>query len=119
MPTSDDFENGPLVDHGVTVIKTPVTVTNDNVTGDIERADGTPVNISAVFTNPNILHQLEQEGEIEDSEVIVAVKGEVTISKEDKLTWNSYVFRVTSVSPRYFGANLIFKKVIIKLITPA
>lgn len=117
MVTDADFTNGPLADHGVTVSRTPVTRTNDNVTGDLERSDGTPVNIQAVFTNPQILHQLEQEGEIEDSEVIVAVKGDVTINKEDKLAWNSYVFRVTSVSPRYFGSNLIFKKVITKLIT--
>ena len=119
MPTSADFEAGPLVDHGVTVSKTPVTVANDNVTGDLEKTDGTPANIQAVFTNPQILHQLEREGQIEDSEVIVLVKGDVTINKEDKLTWNSFVFRVQSVSPRYFQTNLIFKRLVTKLITPS
>lgn len=118
-PTSADFESGPLADHGVTVSRTPVTVTNDNVTGDIERLDGTPVNISAVLMNPDIIHDLEKAGEQENAEVNMYVKGDVTINKEDKITWNSYIFRVWAVKPRYFNGNLIMKKVTLKLITPA
>ncbi len=119
MVTSDDFENGPLSDHGVTVTRTPVTETQNNVTGDRDFTDGTDVSISAVFTNPSIIYDLENRGEQENSEVIAAVKGDVTIVKGDKLTWNSFVFRVESVSPRYFGANLIHKKLVLTLITPA
>ena len=119
MPTSNDFLNGPLVDHGVTVSRTPVTETQNNVTGDRDFTDGTPVNIQAVFTNPSIVYDLENRGEQENAEVIAAVKGDVTVNKGDKLTWNSYIFRVESVTPRYFGPNLIHKKLVLTLITPA
>ena len=118
MPTNSDFEDGPLKDHGVTVVRTPVTETQDNVTGDRVFSDASTVNISAVFTNPNLIYDLENRGEQENAEVIAAVKGDVTIIKGDKLSWNSYVFRVESVTPRYFGANLIFKKLTLTLITP-
>ena len=118
MPTNADFENGPLKDHGVTVSRTPVTEVQHNVTGDRVFTDGSPVNISAVFTNPNLVHDLANRGEQENAEVIAVVKGDVTIIKGDKLSWNSYVFRVESVMPRYFGSDLIFKKLILTLITP-
>lgn len=119
MPTSSDFENGPLVDLGVTVSHIPVTEAQNNVTGDRDFTDGTAISIQAVFTNPSIIYDLENRGEQENSEVIAAVKGDVSITKGDKLTWNSYIFRVESISPRYFGPNLIHKKLSLTLITPA
>ena len=119
MVTSDDFENGPLSDLGVTVSHIPVTETQNNVTGDRDFSDGTATDIQAVFTNPTIIYDLENRGEQENSEVIAAVKGDVDITKGDKLTWKSYVFRVESISPRYFGENIIHKKLVLTLITPA
>ncbi len=119
MPTNADFENGPLVDHGVTVSLEVVTETQNNVTGDRDESFAAGTNISAVFTNPSIIYDLENRGEQENSEVIAAVKGDVSIKKGDKLTWNSFIFKVESVSPRYFGANLIHKKLVLTLLTPA
>lgn len=121
--TSEDFENGPLADHGVTVSHEVNTTTIDNLTGDRQDSFATAVNISIVFENPNIVHQLLNSGELEtsgegDSAVNAFVKGDVSISHEDRITWNSSKFKVESVSPRYFGANLIFKTIKLILMTP-
>jgi len=117
-PTSSDFENGPLRDHGVTVSLTPNTVGVDNLTGDRQDNFGTPVNISIVFENPDIVNQLLQPGETENSTVRAFIKGDVTVEHEDLITWNTAVFRVESVSFRYFDGNLIFKTVMLSLRTP-
>ena len=118
-PTRTDFENGPLADHGVTVSKVPVTLTNDNITGDRIRSSGSAADISIVFSNPDLIFTLDKQGEQENADVKAYVSGNVTVNKEDELTWNTYVFRVESVSPRYFDGNLIYKKLILRLITPA
>lgn len=118
MPTQADFIAGPLKDHGVTVVRTPNTVTDDNLTGDRQDSFGTPNNISIVFENPNIAHGVIQPGELENSEVKVFVAGDVTVNHNDLITWNTLVFRVESVSPKYFGANLIHKTIILSLRTP-
>lgn len=121
--TSADFVNSALKDHGVTVVRTPITQTTDNLTGAKIRTSGTPVNISIVFENPNqvfdLLEQGEQEGsESGDTEVRAFVKGDVTVNHEDTITWNTLVFRVENVSTRYFGSNAIFKTIKLDLITP-
>lgn len=123
IPTSSDFENGPLKDHGVTVTHEVNTITLDNLTGDRQDSYATGVSISIVFENPNKVRELIESGELEtaesgDSTVRAFVKGEVSISHEDRITWNSSKFRVESVSPRYFGANLIFNTIKLILVTP-
>lgn len=115
-PTEQDFINGPETDHGVTVSRTPTTETNDNVTGDRELTEGSPVNITMVFRNPTIMFDWKNQGEEKGATTEAFVKGSITINKEDKLTWNSLDFRVKAVSGRYFDGNLIFKKVDIILI---
>ncbi len=40
MTIADDFSNGPLNDFGVTVTRTPVTVTKDNISGQKTYSDG-------------------------------------------------------------------------------
>lgn len=117
-PTNADFENGPLRDHGVTVILTPNNPIPDNLTGDRQDNLGTPENISIVFENPSIAQDLLQPGETENSTVRAFVKGDVSIAHEDLITWNSAIFRVESVSPQYFDGNLIFKTVMLSLRTP-
>lgn len=119
IPTSDDFSSGPLADHGVTVSRTPVTKTTNNTTGSIERTDGTSVDISIVFENPGIVFEILKQGEQKNSTVRAFIKGDVTMNVEDKITWNSIVFRVEDISPQYFGANLIFKTLTMTLIQPA
>lgn len=118
IPTKEDFENGPLRDHGVTVSLTPVTKTTNNTTGSIERTDGTPFDISIVFENPSIVLEIIKQGEQTNSTVRAFVKGDVSINIEDKITWNGSVFRTEDISPQYFGANLIFKTLTMTLITP-
>ena len=102
----------------MTVSRTPNIKETDGRTGDRVDKFGTPVNVSIVFENPGIAHDLLQPGETENSTVRAFVKGDVTINHEDLITWNSAVFRVESVSPQYFDGNLILKTVMLSLRTP-
>ena len=118
-PSKSDVENGPLKDHGVTVSRTPNTPLVDNLTGDRQDNFGTPVNISIVFENPGIIFEILKQGEQENSTVKAFIKGDVTMNVEDKITWNSIIFRVEDISPQYFSTNLIFKTLTMTLIQPS
>ncbi len=113
---AEDFVNGPLADLGSSVTRTPVTKTNDNVSGDRELTDGTDATITVVFRNPNLLHQWKNQGEEKGAEAECFVSSTQAINKEDKITWQSLTFRVKEVSERYSADTLIFKKVSLELI---
>ena len=106
-----DFVNGPLADLGTSVTRTPITETNDNVTGDRIMTEGGTSSITVVFQNPNQLHQWKNQGEEKGAKMSCFVSSTQTINKEDKLTWNSLDFIVKEVSERYSADTLIFKKV--------
>lgn len=108
--------NSALKDHGVDVTHTPATITNNNVTGDREITDGTPTTIKIVFENPNLIFDLLNQGESENSDVKAFVKNDVVVNHNDKIEWNNIKFRVENVSPRYFGANHIFNTIKLFLI---
>jgi len=116
MVTEQDFIDSAQTDHGVILVRTPVTVTTDNVTGAIELTEGSTNNITAVFMNPLITFEVLEQGENKDSPVNMYVKGSETINKEDKIVWNTLTFRVESVSDRYFGTNKIIRKITMYLI---
>lgn len=115
-PTESDFINSVLADHGVSVTRTPVTKTTDNLTGDIIRTEGTPATITMVFKNPTYTYDWQNVGEEKGTITEAFVKGSQTINKEDKLTWNSLNFRVKAVNIRYFDGNAIYKKIDLILI---
>lgn len=105
-----------LVDLGTSVTRTPVTKTNDNVTGDRDTSDGTDTTITVIFRNPNIIHDWKEQGEEKGATTQCFAAAATTINKEDKLTWNSLVFRVKNVSGRYSADTLIFQKIDLELI---
>ena len=112
----NDFINSAQADHGVTAVRTPVTITTDNVTGAIELTEGSTNNITAVIMNPLITFNMLTQGENKDSPVNMYVKGSETINKEDKITINALDFRIESVSDRFFKTNKIFRKAVMYLV---
>ena len=111
-----DFDDGPLTDLGVSVTRTPVTETNDNVTGDRDLSDGSTASITVVFKNPGLLYDWKEQGEEKGATTQCFVSSTTTMNKEDKLLWKALTFRVKAVSGRYSGSTLIFKKVDLELI---
>lgn len=116
MTGADDFNNGPLADLGVTVVRTPVTVTT-NFSGQKTYTNGTPGNVTAIFVNPNQNYMLDKSGlaEVFDAKIIVA--STQTINKYDKITYNSKTYRVDKVNDRILAGTTAFKSVILFFIT--
>ena len=116
-PTFLDFNNGPIVDFGETVVRTPVTTTKDNMSGQKTYSDGSDENITVVFENPNQNFGLDKAGLNEQFDARMYIKYDQTMNKYDKITHKSKIYRVSKVSPRDFGGNVMFKTVNLFFIT--
>ncbi|KKL71442.1 hypothetical protein LCGC14_2094890 [marine sediment metagenome] len=112
-PTFSDFNNGPIVDFGLSVTRTPVTVTTDNIGGQKTYVDGSNENITVVFQNPNQDFGLDKAGLTERFDAKMFIKYDQTMNKYDKITHNSKIYRVDKVTDRLFNGNTLFKTVIL------
>ena len=112
MTVADDFNNGPLADLGVTVSRTPVTVTT-NFSGQKTYTDGSAAGITAIFVNPSKNFALDKSGltEVFDAKLIVA--STQTINKHDKINYDSKTYRVDKVNNRIREGTIAFKSVIL------
>ena len=108
--TGNDFVLGPLGDFGVEVTRTPVTVTTD-FEGNKTYTDGTDETIDVVFENPNQNFNLGKPGITQVFDARMFTEQDQTINKYDKITHDSKVYRVETVSKRRFDGNGIFKTV--------
>ena len=104
-----------LADLGVTVVRTPVTKT-DKFSGQKDYSDGSNSNVTAVFTNPSQNFALDKSGLTEISDAKLYVLPAETISKYDKITYQSKVYRVDKISKRIFQGTVGFKVVLLFLI---
>ena len=112
MTVADDFNNGPLADLGVTVVRTPVTVTT-NFNGQKTYTDGTTNDVTAVFINPNQNFALDKSGLTEIFDAKLFVRSTETINKYDKITYESNTYRVDKVTLKKFNDTDMFKSVIL------
>ena len=108
--TGNDFDNGPLDGLGVTVVRTPVTVTTD-FSGNKTYTDGSTNDVTAVFSNPSKKYMLDKAGLTEAFDAQLFVTDSETITKYDKITYNSNTYRVDNVTLKKFGSTSMFKKV--------
>jgi len=108
--TGNDFILGPLADFGVEVTRTPVTVTTD-FSGDKTYTDGTDETIDVVFENPSQSFNLDKAGLTEAFDAKMYTEQDQTISKYDKITYDSKVYRVDTIRKVRFDGNGIFKTV--------
>ncbi len=115
-PTNQDFLDGPIVDHGVTVTRTPVTVAKNNMTGENELTDGNTENITVVFENANTKYDLLNAGQTKGADARMFCKQDQTMNKQDKILHNSITYRVDTVSMRRFNSNNMFQTVLLYLI---
>ncbi len=105
----NDFENGPLNDFGVDVIRTPVTTTRGNISGDKTYSDGTDETIEVVFQNADTKYSLAESGLTKVFDAKIWLKPAQTINKYDKITYDGRVYRVEDVSTRHFNGTVSYK----------
>ena len=104
---SGDFNAGPLGDFGVTATRTPVTMTTDYY-GDKTYKDGTDEDIEIVLSPYNQKYNLDKSGLNKMYDLIAFLKPDATLNKYDKITYDSKVYRVDSVSVRDFNGTRLF-----------
>ncbi|NQS90610.1 hypothetical protein HQ584_12575 [Patescibacteria group bacterium] len=108
MGVSTDFILGPLADFGVTATRTPVTMTT-NFSGNKTYADGTDENISVVISPYKKKYDLDKSGLNESYDAVAFIGPDVTLNKYDKITHDSRVYRVDTVSVRDFDGTGSFQ----------
>lgn len=86
-----------------TLSHTPVTKTTSNLTGDETLTDGTPVNIQGAFFKKESLWAQKNIGLLNGADGILIVKPDVTLTKNDKVTWDGEIYRIDSVTDRYMA----------------
>jgi len=102
-----DFTNGPLADFGVVATRTPVTMTTD-FSGNKTYVDGTDEDISIVLMPYNVKYDLDKSGLNKNYDMMAFVGPSVTLNKYDKITYDSRIYRVDSISTRDFNGTRIF-----------
>lgn len=112
MAVGTDFLDGPIGDFGVTVSRTPVTMTT-GFHGNKTYTDGTPANITVVFESPNVKYDLDKPGLTKNYDARIFLQPAQTINKYDKITYDSKVYRVDAVSKRDFNGTTVFKTAIL------
>ena len=106
--TSEDFILGPIGDFGVQVVRTSVTITTD-FHGDKTYINGTNETIEVVFENPNKKYELDESGLDKSYDAKIFIKSAQILNKYDKITYESNVYRVETVSIRNFNGTAMFK----------
>lgn len=92
-----------------TISRTPVTVTNSNLSGSETFSDGTPANISGAFFRKEDEYFHKNFGELQNADAVLMVLPSVTINKNDKLTYDSEDYRVEKVVTRRIETVSFYK----------
>ena len=87
------------------VVRTPVTKTTSNISGDETLTEGEPVNISGAFFRKEDSWSQDKEALFQGADAIIMVNTDVTINKNDKLSYGSEDYRVIRVIDRYLGTT--------------
>ena len=98
--TSSHFINGPLKTFGQNVTLNRATKSTGNLTGARTITYGSDETIKAVFLRKNVIYKYFKEGLVEEGDAYLMAKTTDNISKNDKITANSVVYRVTNVIER-------------------
>jgi len=115
--SNTDFTTGPLADLGVTVVRTPITETHDNISGDETLTEGSTNDVTAVFENANQYYNFSKAGEVKGADARMFVEATETINKNDKITYGGVTYRVDAISTRRFGSDSLYKAVLLFRVT--
>jgi len=91
------------------LVRTPVTKTTSNITGDVILTDGTTEKFKGDFYRRVDSINPSKAGFIEGADAMLLVKINITINKNDKISYNDETFRVFKKPVlRTLGATLIY-----------
>jgi hypothetical protein len=93
------------------IIRTPVTKTISNVSGNETLTEGTAVTISGTLYRKEDMWAQDKAGLFQGADAIVMVKPDVTINKDDKLTYDGEDYRVEKVITRRLGTTSFYQTV--------
>lgn len=82
---------------------TPVTKSTSNLTGDETLTDGTPSTISGAFYRKEDSFMQDKFALLDNADAILIVAPTVTLSKNDKVTYDSQTYRIDKVVTRRIG----------------
>lgn len=106
---SDNFTKTALLRNGITVSRTPITITYSG-NGDEIRTEGTPENITVIFHRRQPNFTQNEEGLVETSSGYIMTGPTQTINRNDLITYSGETFRVTSVIIRGPSGSTAFYK---------
>ena len=90
-----------------TVVRTPITKTTSNVSGDETLTDGTNESIEVTFFKKDTVWAIQNAGLFEGADAIMLFNTSQTMIKDDKITYDSVTYRVDDVIPRKLGTTAI------------
>ena len=106
-----DFTNFGLDDFGVTVSRTPITKTLDNITGREILTSGTPANITATIAIGDIEYSQSEVAKLQFiPNGVICVAQSTTLNEQDLVTYDSKTYEVRNVVEIDGGGTGILKK---------
>lgn len=114
MTIKEDFDNGPLNDFGVVVIRVPVTAST-GIKGQKNYDQTAAEEITVVMMSPKKKFPIDKSGITETCDMKMFTKSDQTINKYDKIIFNGKTYRTDKVRRRKFNGVLGFKSVLLFL----
>jgi len=103
--------SGMIDNFAKTISKTPITKTENPLSGEEDFTEGTPINIiGALFTKFDSYVQ-DKPGLIQNADAVLMIKPGVTLNKNDKLTYDGIDYRVDEVHKRRYNNTVIYQAV--------
>lgn len=106
---SNSFTSSALSQNGVTVSRTPVTVTFTG-NGDEIQTDGTSEDITTIFHLNRPSYDQTDDGLIKTQDGYIMTGPSQTINKNDKITFDGETYRILSVIVRGPSGSTAFYK---------
>lgn len=93
---------------GKTISRTPITKTTSNISGGETLTVGTAANITGAFYRAEDSWSQDKEALFQGADAVILIKDDVTLNKDDKLTYDSENYRVHSVVERRLGTTTFY-----------
>ena len=91
-----------------TISRTPITKTTSNVSGNETLTEGSASNITGAFFRREDEWAQERPGLIQNADAVLMVKDDVTVNKNDKLTYDGEDYRVDKVVTRRLNGTVFY-----------
>lgn len=91
-----------------TLVRTPVTKSVSNISGQESFSEGETSNITGAFFRKEDSWSQNKEGLFQGADAVFMYKNDVTLNKNDKLSYDSENYRVKKVITRRLGTQFFY-----------